>query len=255
MARIINQNNEVIATKNNNSKGVKKATVSKTSFIVGLALAIAAIAIIIVVILFATRKDKDNDKKTKTPLLQYIDNYSNTSPINPKIKVLSSTYISFELGENYNGGESYILIYDVDWMTKNEIDSDVYKSFARLDAYLTGKPYEVDGETRTFDEPLLKALENCGQDIKFYVVDLNSIAKKEEELKQNPEYFKLAGYISMQNLKSPMLFHYVPTETYTSMNDTDLILADGNTKAGQWGSIIKGQVNYINSIDNNNEED
>ncbi len=254
MARIINQNNEVIATKNNNNNGGKKATVSKTSFIVGLALAIALLAIIIVVILFVTKKDKNKDDKTKTPLLQYIDNYVNTNPNNPKIKVLSTTYVSFELGEHYFGGESYILIYDTEWMTKNEMDSEIYKSFARLDAYLTGKPYEVDGETRTFDEPLLKALENCGQDIKFYVVDLNSIAKKEEEAQKNPEYFKLDGKISMKDLKSPMLLHYVPTEEYTDMNDKDLLLADGNTKAGQWGSIIKGQVNYLNSLDNNDED-
>ncbi len=65
MARIINQNNEVIATKNND--GAKKATVSKTSFIVGLALAIALIAVIIVVILFVTTKEKNEKEKTKTP--------------------------------------------------------------------------------------------------------------------------------------------------------------------------------------------
>ena len=142
----------------------------------------------------------------------------------------------------------------IDYYLKHKDDKDTYNSFTRLDAYLTGKPYEIDGETRTVDEPLLKAIENCGKDIKFYVVDVNSIAKSEDELKRNPEYFKLNGLISMHDLQSPMLFHYIPTESYTDMNDKDLLLADGTTKAGQWGSIIKGQVNYINSLDNNDED-
>ena len=46
MARIINQNNEVIARKNSNEK---KATVSKTSLNVGVALSLDAIADIIIV--------------------------------------------------------------------------------------------------------------------------------------------------------------------------------------------------------------
>ena len=247
MARIINQNNEVIATKNNN-KGEKKATVSKTSFIVGLALSIALIAIIVVVILFVTTKDKEEDKKTKTPLLQYVENYNNNVKSNPKIKVLeklNATNIDLEKFD-----ECYILIYDVDWMTKNEVDSELYKSYDRLDSYLTGKN-TIDGKTVTGD-PLLKAIENCGQDIKFFVIDLNSIAKSDSDLEKNPEYFKLRG-ISFQSLKSPMMFHYKSTETYTDMNDKDLLIADGNTKSGQWKAIINKEVNYLNAITNNTD--
>ena len=249
MARIINQNNEVIATKNNNNGG-KKATVSKTSFIVGLALAIALIAIIVVVILFVTTKEKAEDKKTKTPLLQYIENYTNETKINPKIKLLEgATVIPYEM-ERVTG-ECYILIYDVDWMTENESDSELYKSYDRLDSYLTGKN-TIDGKTVTGD-PLLKAIENCGQDIKFYVVDYKSMGKTEKDLEKNPEYFKLHGEISFYSLKSPMLFHYIETESYTDMNDKDLIIADGNTKSGQWKAIINKEVNYLNSLTNNTD--
>lgn len=246
MARVVNQNNEVIATKNNN-KGEKKATISKTSFIVGLALAISALAIIIVLILFVTRTNKEKDKKSTSPLLEYIDNYKGSVKSNPKIQLLSKGDVSYELSKF--SGECYILIYDVDWMTKNEVDSDAYKSYDRLDSYLTGKPRISDGKTMSGD-PLLKAIEDCGQDIKFFVVDMNSIQKKEEEAQQHPEYFKLHNGVSMQNLKSPMLFHYVESEEYDDMNDKDLLIADGNTRPTEWGSIIVHEVNYLNSITN-----
>ncbi|MCR5308318.1 MAG: hypothetical protein K6E24_04930 [bacterium] len=248
MARIINQNNEVIATKNND--GAKKATVSKTLFIVGLALAIALIAVIIVVILFVTTKEKNEKEKTKTPLLQYIDNYNGTVKNNPKIKLLSGNDISYTI-ERFSG-ECYILVYDVDWMTKNEVDSDLYKAYDRLDSYLTGKS-KIDG-TQTVGEPLLKSLENCGQDIKFFVVDINSVAKKEEDAQKNPEYFKSHNGVSFQNLKAPMFFHYVDSEKYDDMNDEDLLIGDGNTKAGQWKAIINYEVNYLNSLTNNSQD-
>ena len=247
MARIINQNNEVIATKNNN--GNKKATVSKTSFIVGLALAIAAIAIIVVVILFVTSKSKEDDKKTKTPLLQYVENYTNNNKLNPKIKVLTGLSISTTGFEQEKFDECYILVYDVDWMTKNEIDSDLYKSYDKLDSYLTGKP-TIDGTTIKGD-PLLEAIQNCGKDIKFYILDINSISKSDSE---SPEYFKLRDKISFQSLKSPMLFHYIDSESYSGMDDPDLQIANGQTKSGEWGSIIKHEVNYLNKLTSNQEE-
>ena len=243
MARIINQNNEVIATKNSNGK---KASVSKTSFIVGLALAIAAIAIIIVVILFVTAKEKPEENKKKTPLLQYIENYSNNNKNNPKIQVLSNIgSITSRIGDF--DGECYILVYDVDWMTKNEIDSDLYKAYDTIDSYLTGKP-KSDGTTIAFDS-MLDAIQNCGQDIKFFVIDMNSIAKSDSDAEKNPEYFKSHNGISFQSLKAPMLFHYIDSEEYDDMNDKDLLIVDGNSKAGQWGSVVRGQVNYLNNID------
>ena len=244
MARIINQNNQVIATKD--EKGVKKATVSKTTFIVSTALAIAAIAIIIVVILFVTKKDKEDKTKTKTPLLQYIDNYNGNAKVNPKIRLLEKGDISFEIS-NFTG-ECYILIYDVDWMENNESDSGLYDSYDRLDSYLTGKP-RINGEEFK-GEALLSAIENCGQDIKFFVVDLNSVKKTDSELEKNPEYFKSHNGVSFQSLQSPMLFHYKDSEYYSSMSDTDLLIADGNTKSGAWKSIINREVNYLNNLTN-----
>ena len=252
MARIINQNNEVIATKNsnNNNKGGNKATVSKTSFIVGIALALAALAIIIVVILFVTKVNKEDNKKSTSPLIEYIDNYKGSVKNNPKIRLLSKGDISFEMGKF--AGECYILIYDVDWMTKNEVDSATYKQYDKLDSLLTGKPTITDGKAPTGDA-MLDAIEDCGQDIKFFVIDINSVQKKDEEAQQNPVYFTTHNGIAMKDLKSPMLFHYIDGEEYDDMNDKDLLIADGNTKAVEWTAILKNQVNYLNSITKNSD--
>lgn len=252
MARIVNQNNEVIAKKNTNKENAKgsKTTVSKTSFIVGLALAISALVIIIVIILFVTRKNKENEEKTSTPLLEYIDNYKGRVKNNQKIQLLSGLEVAYEL-EKFTG-ECYILIYDITWTTSNDLDSDIFKSYDRLDSYLTGRPRIDDGKTPTGDA-MLKAIEDCGQDIKFFVVDMNSIKKEGQELETNPEYFKMHNGISMQNLTSPMLFHYKDSETYDNMEDSDLLIADSNVRSSQWGSIIISEVNYLNKLTNNND--
>lgn len=237
MARIINQNNEVIATKNKDSK----VTVSKTSFIVGLALLIAAVAVIVVVILFLTQKTKQNEETKTTPLTEYIDNYKNKTKGNYRIKMIEG------LGtadiENW-AGECYILIYDTTWKTKEDHKSDLYKSYTNLDAFLTGSKKE-NGQNITY-EPLLDVLQQCGKDIMFFVVDFNTIKKQDDDT--NKEYFKLNNGISMQSLEAPMLFHYIDGEKYDNMNDPDLKIADGNVKVNEWGSIIKGEVSYLYSL-------
>ena len=253
MARIVNQNNEVIGTKktSGNNKNGNKTTVSKTSFIVGIALALAALAIIIVLILFVTQKNKEDKKKNTSPLLEYIDNYNGRVKSNAKIKLLSKGDIEFEM-KNF-AGECYILIYDVDWMANNEVDSDIYKSYDKLDSLLTGRPTITDGVAPSGDS-FLSAIEDCGQDIKFFVIDINSVQKKDQEAQQNPVYFTTHNGIAMKDLKSPMLFHYIDSEEYGSMNDKDLLIADGNTKSKEWTPIVNKAVNYLNSLTNNSEE-
>ena len=251
MARVINQNNEVIARKNSNEK---KATVSKTSLIVGIALSLAAIAILVVVILFLTKKNDEKKDNNTTPLLQYIDNYKGSSKEGNKIQFLSTGDVSYELS-NYKG-ECYILIYDTSWMKENDKDSAVYKSYEIVDSYLTGSKRSDGKELKS--DPLLKAIENCGKDVRFFVVDFNSIKKRDEDLQKNPVYFTMSNGTAFSNLKAPMFFHYKNDETYTSMNDKKLLLADGsvdkngkaNYSPAYWGSIIIGQVNYLNSLDN-----
>lgn len=253
MARIVNQNNEVIGTKktSGNNKNGNKTTVSKTSFIVGVALALAALAIIIVVILFVTKKNNENKESKSTPLLEYIDNYKGRVKTNQKIQVLSGLEVAYEL-EKFSG-ECYILIYDTNWTTSNDMESDVFKSYDRLDSYLTGRPRIDDGKTPTGDS-MLKAIEDCGKDIKFFVVDMASIKKQDSELETNPEYFKMKNGTSFQSLQAPMFFHYIETETYDSMGDKDLLIADGNTRVSEWGSIIVHEVNYLNKLTNNNDK-
>ena len=51
-----------------------------------------------------------------------------------------------------------------------------------------------------------------------------------------------------------MLFHYIDSEEYDSMNDKDLLIADGNTKSKAWTPIVNNAVNYLNSLTNNSEE-
>ncbi|MBP5444810.1 MAG: hypothetical protein J6Y28_01430 [Acholeplasmatales bacterium] len=245
MARIINQNNEVIATKNKDNK----VTVSKTSFIVGLALLIAATAVIVVIILFLTQKTKNEEKSKTTPLLEYIDNYSHKTKSNYRIKLLSGLDVN-EI-ENW-AGECYILIYDTSWKTEMDSKTDEYKSYTNLDAFLTGSKKE-NGDDISFT-PMLDVLQQCGKDIMFYVVDFQSIKKSDDDLAKNPEYFKMHdGKTSMQSLNAPMLFHYIDGEKYDGMNDPDLKIADGNVKVNQWGSIIKGEVSYLYSLTNNTE--
>lgn len=255
MARVVNQNNEVIATKKINNGGGRngnnKANVSKTSFIVGLALAIAALAVIIVVILYVTRKDKSNDDKNSTPLLEYLDNYNGRVKTNPKIKLLSGLEVSYEL-EKFTG-ECYILVYDVEWTKNNEMDSEIFKSYDRLDSYLTGRPRIDDGKKPTGDS-MLQAIENCGQDIKFFIVDMKSIQKQDKELETNPLYFTSHNGVGFQSLKSPMFFHYKDSEKYDDMNDKDLLIADGNTRSSEWGRIIVNEVNYLNKLTTNTNE-
>ena len=256
MARIINQNNEVIAKKNSNEK---KATVSKTSLIVGIALSVAAIAVIVVIILFLTKKDKDNKKNDTTPLIQYIQNYKGKTKSENKIVYLTDGIgnVKYEL-ENFTG-ECYILIYDKTWMTSYEKDSPTYKAYEIVDSYLTGSKRSDDKELRS--DPLLKAIENCGQDIKFFVVDFKSIEKSDDDKAKDPVYFTMGG-VQFGNLLAPSLFHYKSGEKYETMNDKGLLLADGSVDenkkpyypASYWGSIIIGQVNYLNSIDTKTDE-
>lgn len=243
MARIINQNNEVIATKDEN-----KASVSKSSLFVGIVLAGVAIAILVILIVFLTKKEKANNNSNTTPLLQYIDNYKGSSNGGNKIQLLQEGDVKYVL-ENYKG-ECYILIYDVTWMTQYDTKSDAYKSFSILDSYLTGSK-RIDGKEETKD-PMLKAIENCGKDVRFFVVDYNSVKKRDEDLKKNPVYFTMSNGVEFSNIKAPMFFHYKNDETYSSMTDTEkgLYIADGNTKPTEWGSKIKKEINYLNGLDN-----
>ena len=251
MARIINQNKDVIVI---STKDEKKATVSKTSLIVGIALSIAAVAVLVVVILFLTKKPKEDPNNNTTPLIQYIENYKGSSKDGNKIQLLTGGDISYTLS-NFKG-ECYILIYDVTWMSQNEPESATYKSYEIMDSYLSGSKRSDGKELKS--DPLLKAIENCGKDVRFFLVDFNSIKKSDDDLQKNPVYFTMSNGTAFSNLKAPMFFHYKNDEKYDSMNDQGLLLADGSVDSqgkskytpAYWGSIIIGQVNYLNSLDN-----
>ena len=256
MARIINQNKEVIAIKDDNEK---KAAVSPVSLIVGVALSIAALAVIIVVILFLTKKDNDNKDDNTTPLIQYIDNYKGKSKSNNRIKLLSGFDVKYEL-EKFSG-ECYILVYNTSWMKDTE--SATYKAYEKMDSYLTGSKTS-DGKGLNSD-PLLPAIENCGQDISFFVIDYDSVKKRDDE--QDRVYFTLNKgtdkEVKVADIKAPMFFHFKSEETYTSMYDEKIYLADGSVgndgkpkyPASYWGSIIISQVNYVNGLTNKEKEE
>ena len=123
MARIINQNKDVIVI---STKDEKKATVSPVSLIVGIVLSMAALAVIIVVILFLTKKDKADKNDNTTPLIQYIENYKAQTKTNNKIKYLKGFDVKYEI-EKYKG-ECYILVYESTWM-KGDADSPTYKAY------------------------------------------------------------------------------------------------------------------------------
>jgi len=253
LARIINQNKDVIVI---SKEDENKATVSKTSLFVGIALALVAVAVLIILIVLLTKKDSNNNNTVKTPLLQYVDNYKGSSKGGNKIQLLQGGDVKYIL-EDYKG-ECYILIYDVEWMSKYDKKSNAYKSFEIVDSYLTGSK-RSDGKDPIKD-PLLPAIENCGKDVRFFVVDFNSIEKREQDLQKDPVYFTMSNGTAFSNLKAPMFFHYDNSKTYDSMYDKDngLFLADGsvdkdgkaNYTPAYWGSIIIGQVNYINKLDN-----
>jgi hypothetical protein len=253
LARIINQNKEVIATKNK-----EKATVSKTSLIVGVALSIAAIVVLVVIILFLTKKNNENNESNTTPLLQYIENYEGKNKNENKIKLISGFDVKYEM-EKFSG-ECYILVYDTSWMKENDKDSAIYKAYEVMDSYLTGSK-RSDGKEMKSD-PLLKAIENCGKDVRFFVVDFNSVKKSDDDAQKNPVYFTMSNGTAFSNIQAPMFFHYKNDETYSSMNDSKLLLADGsvdkngkaNYSAARWGSIIISQVNYLNSLDNDEQD-
>ena len=250
MARIINQNNEVIATREGNEK---KATVSPVSLIVGIALSVAALAVIIVIILFLTKKENTDKEDNTTPLVQYIENYQGQTKTDNRIKLLKGFDAKYEL-EKFSG-ECYILVYNTSWMKDKESAS--YKAYEIMDSYLTGSK-RSDGRELNSD-PLLKAIENCGQDIYFFAIDYESVKKRDDE--SDRRYFTLDGVLPVTDIKAPMLFHYKSTETYDNMNDKDFLLADGSVdangnpkyRASDWGAIIINQVNYINSLSNKEE--
>ena len=252
MARVINQNKEVIATKGND-----KATVSKTSLIVGIALSVAAIVILVVIILFLTRSNKEDKDSNTTPLLQYIDNYKGSKKNENKIQLLTGFYVKDEL-EKFNG-ECYILVYDTTWMKTNEAGSVTYKAYETVDSYLTGCT-RSDGKSAPTD-PLLKAIENCGQDIKFFVIDFESVKKSEEDAQKNPVYFTMKNGAVFSDNKAPSLYHYDGSKTYK--NISELLIADGsvdsdgkpNYPAAYWGSLIIHEVNYLNSIDTKTDDE
>lgn len=255
MARIINQNKEVIAIKDDE----KKAAVSPVSLIVGIALSIAALAVIIVVILFLTKKDKESSENNTTPLIQYIDNYKNQSKSNNKFKVLKGFDVKYEL-EKFRG-ECYILVYNSSWM--KDTGTDTYKAYEKMDSALTGSKTS-DGKTSTTD-PLLPAIENCGQDISFFVIDYESVKKRDDE--QDRVYFTLNKdtdkAVKVAEIKAPMFFHFKSEETYTSMYDEKLYLADGSTgsdgkpkyRPSDWVNIIRGEVNYVNGLTSKEKEE
>ena len=251
MARIINQNNEVIAKNDGN---VKKATVSPVSLIVGIALSIAALVVIIVVILFLTKKDNNESEDNTTPLIQYIDDYKGRTKSENRIKLLKGFDVKYEL-EKFSG-ECYILVYNTSWM--NDKDSSSYKAYELMDSYLTGSK-RSDGKA-SLDDPLLPAIENCGQDIYFFAIDFESVKKRDDETDRR--YFTLGGTLSVTDIKAPMLFHYNSNETYDNMYDTDFLLADGSVdssgkpkyRPADWGNIIRREVSYVNSLNNKDKE-
>lgn len=253
MARIINQNKEVIATKNK-----EKATVSKTSLIVGVALSIAAIVVLVVIILFLTKKNNENNESNTTPLLQYIENYEGKNKNENKIKLISGFDVKYEM-EKFSG-ECYILVYDTSWMKNNDTSSQTYKSYEIVDSYLTGSK-RSDGKSMNNGDPLLKAIENCGKDVKFFVIDYESVKKKDEDLQKDPVYFTMKNGATFSNIKAPSLYHYKENEKYDSLDD--LLLADGSTNSdgtakyspALWGSIIISEVNYLNKLDTDTDEE
>ena len=254
MARVINQNKEVIKR----SDSDKKATVSMTSLVVGIALSIVAVAIIVVIILFLTSKPKDNKDDNTTPLIQYIENYNGKTKTENKIKLLKGFDAKYEL-EKFTG-ECYILVYDTSWMSSDK-NSNTYKAYEIVDSYLTGSKRSDGKELKS--DPLLTAIDDCGQDVKFFVVDFESVKKKDEDLQKDPIYFTMKNGTQIGNINAPMFFHYKETEEYDNMYDKDLLLADGSVdsdgkakyRASDWGAIIINQVNYINGLTSKENEE
>ena len=253
MARVINQNKEVIATKNKDGK----QAVSKTSLIVGIALSIAAIVIIVVIILFLTRKENNEDNSKTTPLLQYIDNYKGSNKNEDKIQLISGFDVKDKM-EKFTG-ECYILIYDTSWMKNNDSKSKSYEAYETVDAYLTGCARSNGKESPK--DPLLKAIENCGKDIKFFVIDFESVKKSDDDLQKDNLYFEMKNGVQFRDIKAPSLYHYDETKTYKSLSE--LLIADGSVDdngkpkytAAYWGSLIIAEVNYLNSLDTKTDEE
>ena len=215
-----------------------------------------------VIILFLTKKNNDDKKSDTTPLIQYIQNYKGKTKSENKIIYLTDGIgnVKYEL-ENFTG-ECYILIYDKTWMTSYDKDSATYKAYEKVDSYLTGS--KTSSGTKISSDPMLDAISNCGQDIKFFVVDFKSIEKNDDDKTKNPVYFTMGG-VQFANLLAPSLFHYKSSESsnYTGMDDKEhgLLLADGSVyddgkpkyPASYWGQIIANEVNYINKIDEAND--
>lgn len=186
-------------------------------------------------------KSDDDIIDEKTTLLyaakKYINSHTEQSGA-PRIKLLSGETSIKEEMSNFNG-ECYVLIYDEDWMTKYDSSTNIFKSFDYIDAYFTGRS-TLDNIEYT-SNTIFWNLVRCKKDIIFYIIDFNSIKKDGE----NIEYFKMHNGVSMKDLDSPMLFHYIDENEYEDMNDKDLLLANGNTEANKWKEVLKKECDYL----------
>lgn len=175
MARIINQNNEVVGVKTNkdNNKKKEKTAISRTSIIVGSVLFVALLTVIIVLIVVFTKKSAEKEEHIPTQLEQYVEDYKKNCKGKEKIRILKELYVQ-DVAKCK--GECYVLVYDTTWMENYESTSQVYEAYTSLDAVLTGGIDHKGNQKASF----LDAVLNCGQDISVFIIDYSTIKVDEQ---------------------------------------------------------------------------
>lgn len=252
MARVINQNNEVIATKSTKETKTKsKATISKTSLIVGIVLFLAALAVAIILIVVFTKKKNEENTHVPTQLEQAITDYQKRTNTDYKIKLL--TGLQYQEVEQFKG-ECYVIVYDTTWMenaskeTKAGSKASEYDNLAKLDSYLVG-----DSTTKSF----LKAIENCNADIRLFVIDYSTIKVDEgsqDSTGENAPHFTTAAGERRDIKISPEIYHVnfekvIDKETgETEHKNVERLYSETEGKMYKLWNVISSETNALNQL-------
>lgn len=238
MARIINQNNEVIAKKDANNKVIEKKPISKTSLIVGIVLFAVALVISIVLIVYFTGNKKKDNEDVPTLLEQYVSNYQNKVKKDYQITILTS--FTSQITEYTD--ECYVLIYDTNWMEDNQVDSNAYKYYLNIDEWFVGSGTTVSGSKKS---SVFDALLNSGSGIRFFIVDYSSI-KPDESKSNDPASITLNNGMTVQ-VNSPMLIH---VEDSLENGVKTIVTGDANSTKGSnvWSNKLMELISIFNQM-------
>ena len=236
MARIINENNEVIAKREDKSKKIKKKPISKTTLIIGIVLFVIGIIIAIVLIVYFTNDKKQDDDKLPTSLEQYVSTYNQGEVRDLQITIVKSFMDPIS---NYKG-ECYVLIYDTTWNTKYSSGSQEYEYYSNIDGWLVGEGKTKTGQSKS---SALDAFIGAGIDAHFFIVDYSAV-EVDINKGQKPSELVFGNGFKMSLVAAPILMHV--SDEYTASEGVGLkTLINEKNSVNDWSKELQRITNVF----------